>query len=116
MIMTVFVVRPVVASVCLIGSDLGTPDRALVSLGGLKGAVPLLLAGYPALEHFGDATLSPRQPSSPPRPPPCPRRYTSPGCRPSLEEVTAVQVGNAHAFALERLVEPVAQLQDPRAR
>jgi cell volume regulation protein A len=55
MIMTVFVVRPIVASVCLIGSDLPAPDRALVSWGGLKGAVPLLLAGYPALEHFDEA-------------------------------------------------------------
>ena len=55
MIMTVFLVRPIVASVCLIGSDLAAPDRALVSWGGLKGAVPLLLAGYPALEHFDEA-------------------------------------------------------------
>jgi cell volume regulation protein A len=55
MVVTVFLVRPLVASVCLIGSDLAAPDRALVSWGGLKGAVPLLLAGYPALEHFGEA-------------------------------------------------------------
>ena len=55
MVVTVFLVRPVVASVCLIGSDLAAPDRALVSWGGLKGAVPLLLAGYPALEHFDEA-------------------------------------------------------------
>ena len=55
MVVTVFVVRPLVASVCLIGSNLPAPDRALVSWGGLKGAVPLLLAGYPALEHFDEA-------------------------------------------------------------
>lgn len=55
MVITVFVVRPLVASVCLIGSDLPAPDRALVSWGGLKGAVPLLLAAYPALEHFDKA-------------------------------------------------------------
>jgi len=55
MVMTVFVVRPLVASVCLIGSDLQAADRALVSWGGLKGAVPLLLAAYPALEQFHDA-------------------------------------------------------------
>ena len=55
MVVTVFVVRPLVASACLIGSDLPAPDRALVSWGGLKGAVPLLLAGYPALEHFDEA-------------------------------------------------------------
>lgn len=52
---TILVIRPLVASVCLIGSDLPAADRALVSWGGLKGAVPLLLAAYPALEHFGDA-------------------------------------------------------------
>lgn len=55
MAMTVFAVRPLVAAVCLIGSDLPAPDRALVSWGGLKGAVPLLLAGYPALETFDEA-------------------------------------------------------------
>lgn len=54
-VVTVFGVRPLVASVCLIGSDLPAADRALVSWGGLKGAVPLLLAAYPALEHFNDA-------------------------------------------------------------
>ena len=54
-IVTVFIVRPIVASLCLIGSDLAAPDRALVSWGGLKGAVPLLLAAYPALEHFDEA-------------------------------------------------------------
>ena len=52
---TVFVIRPLVAAVCLIGSDLAAPDRALVSWGGLKGAVPLLLAAYPALENFEKA-------------------------------------------------------------
>lgn len=55
MIVTVFIVRPIVASLCLIGSDLQAADRALVSWGGLKGAVPLLLAAYPALEHFDEA-------------------------------------------------------------
>lgn len=55
MVVTVFLVRPLVASACLIGSDLQAADRALVSWGGLKGAVPLLLAAYPALEHFDEA-------------------------------------------------------------
>ena len=55
MAVTVFAVRPLVAAVCLIGSDLSAPDRALVSWGGLKGAVPLLLAAYPALETFDEA-------------------------------------------------------------
>jgi cell volume regulation protein A len=53
---TIFVVRPLIAWACLIGSDLRRAERALVSWGGLKGAVPLLLAAYPALEHFEDAT------------------------------------------------------------
>ena len=54
-LITVFLLRPLVASVCLIGSRLGANDRALVSWGGLKGAVPLLLAGYPALDDLGGA-------------------------------------------------------------
>jgi cell volume regulation protein A len=53
---TVFVIRPLVAGACLVGTDLRRAERALVSWGGLKGAVPLLLAAYPALEHFEDAT------------------------------------------------------------
>ncbi len=47
---TVLLVRPLVASLCLLGSGLGRSERLLVSWGGLKGAVPLLLAAYPALE------------------------------------------------------------------
>jgi cell volume regulation protein A len=52
---TVLVVRPFVAALCLPGSGLRRAERALVSWGGLKGAVPLLLAAYPALEGFGKA-------------------------------------------------------------
>jgi len=47
---TAFLVRPLVAGACTIGSDLRPRERLLVSWGGLKGAVPLLLAAYPALE------------------------------------------------------------------
>ena len=55
-LVTVFALRrPLVASACLIGSRLDASDRALVSWGGLKGAVPLLLAGYPALDDLGGA-------------------------------------------------------------
>jgi cell volume regulation protein A len=54
-LITVFALRPLIASVCLIGSRLEASDRALVSWGGLKGAVPLLLAGYPALDDFDGA-------------------------------------------------------------
>ena len=54
-LITVFALRPAIASACLIGSRLDASDRALVSWGGLKGAVPLLLAGYPALDDFDGA-------------------------------------------------------------
>ena len=47
---TVFLVRPLIAAACLAGSRLTRPERVLVSWGGLKGAVPLLLAAYPGLE------------------------------------------------------------------
>ncbi len=52
---TVFVVRPLVAAVGTLGSGLSRGERALVSWGGLKGAVPLLLAAFPALEHLEGA-------------------------------------------------------------
>jgi potassium/hydrogen antiporter len=54
---TVFAVRPLVASLCLVGSGLHGDDRALVSWGGLKGAVPLLLGAYPMLEHFRGGSM-----------------------------------------------------------
>jgi cell volume regulation protein A len=54
-LITVFAVRPLVTLSCLVGSELSPSDRRLVSWGGLKGAVPLLLAAYPALEHFTKA-------------------------------------------------------------
>ena len=66
-LITVFALRPLVASACLIGSRLDASDRALVSWGGLKGAVPLLLAGYPALDDFEGPTLLPRPSLSRPR-------------------------------------------------
>jgi potassium/hydrogen antiporter len=47
---TAFAVRPLVAAACTLGSGLARSERVLVSWGGLKGAVPLLLAAYPALE------------------------------------------------------------------
>jgi potassium/hydrogen antiporter len=51
-LVTALFVRPVVAAACVTGSGLSRTERALVSWGGLKGAVPLLLAGYPALERL----------------------------------------------------------------
>ena len=55
-LVTVLAVRPMVAAACLIGSRLSRAERVLVSWGGLKGAVPLLLAAYPALDGLDEAT------------------------------------------------------------
>lgn len=52
---TVLLIRPLVAATCLLGSELTRPERVLVSWGGLKGAVPLLLAAFPALESLGES-------------------------------------------------------------
>ena len=49
-LVTVLAVRPVVVAACVAGTGLAPGDRLLVWCGGLKGAVPLLLATYPALE------------------------------------------------------------------
>lgn len=42
---TALLARPVVVACCLVGSGLRRQERTLVAWGGLKGAVPLLLAG-----------------------------------------------------------------------
>jgi cell volume regulation protein A len=52
---TVLVVRPAVALICLRGARLRPDEVGLISIGGLKGAVPLLLAAYPALESLDEA-------------------------------------------------------------
>ena len=52
---TVFLVRPPVAFACLAGCGLSRPEKVLVSWGGLKGAVPLLLGAYPALEGLSES-------------------------------------------------------------
>lgn len=57
-LITALIVRPIVAWPCLIGTDLTRRERLLVSWGGLKGAVPLLLAAYPALESIQSAQTS----------------------------------------------------------
>lgn len=51
---TVIVVRPLVTVVCLARTPATKADRLVVSIGGLKGAVPLLLAAYPALEGLDE--------------------------------------------------------------
>jgi cell volume regulation protein A len=57
-LITVFVVRPPVAWICLARSGLARAERVLVSWGGLKGAVPLLLAAYPALDRLDEAAAT----------------------------------------------------------
>ena len=52
---TAFLVRPLVAMACTARSGLTLGERRLVAWGGLKGAVPLLLAAYPALEGLDGA-------------------------------------------------------------
>ncbi len=52
---TVFIVRPPIAFACLAATGLSRSEKVLVSWGGLKGAVPLLLAAYPALEGLPEA-------------------------------------------------------------
>ena len=52
---TAFLVRPLVAMACTAWSGLAMGERRLVAWGGLKGAVPLLLAAYPALEGLDGA-------------------------------------------------------------
>jgi cell volume regulation protein A len=47
---TLLVVRPLVVAAALWRFPLGRGERTLVGWGGLKGAVPLLLAAYPGLE------------------------------------------------------------------
>lgn len=54
-LVTVIALRPLVASACLLRSGLSRAERVLVSWGGLKGAVPLLLAAYPALEGLAES-------------------------------------------------------------
>lgn len=55
-LLTLAVIRPLVAVACLAGRGLDRTERLVVSVGGLKGAVPLLLAGYPALEALPETT------------------------------------------------------------
>ena len=52
---TVVVARPLVVIACTLGTGLTTSERLVVWCGGLKGAVPLLLAMLPALEALDDA-------------------------------------------------------------
>ena len=49
---TIFVLRPAVVIGCLTRGRFSRTDKLVVAVGGLKGAVPLLLAGYAALESL----------------------------------------------------------------
>lgn len=51
-VLLIAVVRPLVVSITTFGSRLKRSELVVSSLGGLKGAVPLLLAVYPALEQL----------------------------------------------------------------
>jgi cell volume regulation protein A len=51
-LVTVAVVRPLVVRACLAGQGPTRSEWLVVTVGGLKGAVPLLLAGYAALESL----------------------------------------------------------------
>lgn len=55
-LVTVLVVRPLVVVAATARCGFGHPDRLVATLGGLKGAVPLLLAAYPALDGLDEAT------------------------------------------------------------
>lgn len=50
-----FVIRPVVCAVALVPERLTRPERVFVAWGGLKGAVPILLASFPILEGMDGA-------------------------------------------------------------
>jgi potassium/hydrogen antiporter len=52
---TVCLVRPAIVLACLSRSRFSRTDKLVVTVGGLKGAVPLLLAGYAALEALPEA-------------------------------------------------------------
>ena len=52
---TIIVLRPAVVALCLLRTRLSANERMIVSVGGLKGAVPLLLAAYPALASLPEA-------------------------------------------------------------
>ncbi len=54
-VVTVLVVRAVVVAICTAGVGLGRMEQAIVWSGGLKGAVPLLLATLPALALLDDS-------------------------------------------------------------
>jgi potassium/hydrogen antiporter len=52
---TLVVMRVAVVTACTAGTGLARSERLLVWIGGLKGAVPLLLATLPALELLEDS-------------------------------------------------------------
>jgi len=57
-LVTVLLVRPPVAFACVARCGFSRSERLLISVGGLKGAVPLLLAAYPALEGLSEAAAT----------------------------------------------------------
>ncbi|MDR1672665.1 MAG: potassium/proton antiporter [Bacteroidales bacterium] len=51
-----FVVRPVAVVLCLLPFKVYYKDMSLVAWGGLKGAVPIIFATYPMVEHIPNAS------------------------------------------------------------
>lgn len=48
-------IRPLVATIVLLPTQLTSQEQSFISWGGLKGAVPILLAGIPIIEHVDGA-------------------------------------------------------------
>jgi potassium/hydrogen antiporter len=51
------VARPAAVWLCTLGQGYGWPERTVISLGGLKGAVPIVLATFPLTAQVADAQL-----------------------------------------------------------
>lgn len=52
-----FVARPAAVWLCTLGQDYRWPERTILSVGGLKGAVPIVLATFPLTAGIEDASL-----------------------------------------------------------
>jgi len=48
----IFVARPASVLICMLGKRFSTPEKLMVSWGGLRGAVPIILASYVLVSHI----------------------------------------------------------------